>query len=1330
MLAAAGTLDSSFDTDGRATAAFGLGLDQATASVVQSDGKIVVAGWTVNVTDRDFAIARFNADGTLDSSFSGDGRATVSFGGLTVDQATSVAIQPDGKIVVAGTSVLSGITSVAVARLNVDGTLDNSFSGDGILTTAPLGLSVLNQANDVAIQSDGKIVIGGTTGSSVTNDFLLIRYNADGSLDTSFSGDGVATTSFGLLGIDSANAIAIQGDGKIVAAGVGVNVTDNDFALARFNANGSLDTSFGTGGRVMTNFGLAVVPDVANAIVLQPNGRFVVAGSTVLSGGVSAIAVARYTVAGTLDASFGGGDGQVTTQIGGLASFGNDLLLQTDGKLVAGGQVLLSGVQNTFGLARYNADGTLDSSFGTGGALQTSFNTLIDGANDLSLQSDGKIVAAGLTTLNPNVTNFAVARFIGDNHLPIFPTLNQTYTVAPGTPLTINLSATDSDGDAVTLSASNLPAGATFNPATGVFNWTPPVNASGSFGVLFTANDGTGATSEAVTINVSAGAVTNQPPTLQQIGNKVVNAGQPLTFTVAANDPEGDALTFSATSLPAGATFNAATRTFTWTPTAAQGPGVYNVTFQVTDGTTPVSETIQVGVLGGSGATNVAPVFNTTPDQSVNAGSTLTFTVSATDPNGDPITYSAASLPAGATFNPATGTFTWAVGANQGPGVYHPVFTASDGTNSSTETVDITVVGGTNQAPVIAPIGNKTIAAGSTLTFTVSATDADGNPITYSAANLPTGATFDAGTKTFTWTPTTAQGPAVYNVTFLASDGLVTTSQAIQIGVIGGTLPGQASPVLTSIGPKTVAVDANLAFTVTATDPNGDPITYSVSNLPTGATFNTTTGAFSWTPTGSQGPGVYKVTFSASDGNTTTSEEVPITVTGGTNTAPVITPIPNKTIAVGNQLTFTVTATDDASQTLTYTATNHPPGATFDAGTHVFTWTPTSAQGPGVYTVNFQVSDGGLMSTATAQITVTGGTNQSPVFTEVPDQSVEAGQTLTFTVAATDPNGTPLTYSATNLPPGATFDPETRVFTYTPTTGQSATCFMPTFIVSDGGLTDTMDVMITVTRNGQGPFVRFFRVYNPNADLHTFTTSYGEFTALTTLGYRDESTGQSGIGVLANADAGALPVHRLYNKNNGEHYYTLSDGERDELVRVGWTYEKDEGYLYSAATNPCVTLIYRLYNQVDGGHLFTESAAIRDAVLAQFPGIWIDTEPLGYGAALSGNEGFPPGTTSIGGASGSSAPVFAPLMASAETSSGAGLAETNAPVVNGGLIASGSSIGGSAGSTTSSASEATSSGSTLTAGSETDADGTAGASTFDVNLTDSLLASLDWIDEL
>ena len=278
-----GSLDNSFSGDGKLTTDFG-GDDRAAAVAIRPDGKIVAAGQNRNGNgnDNDFALALYNPDGSLDTSFGRDGKQTTDFGGF--DLAHAVAVQPDGRIVAAGMHT----GSFALARyMPASGRPDHRFGDDGKLTTAfRLGNAA---AAAVAIQPDGRIVAAGTARGTAGDDFAITRYRRDGSLDTSFAGDGKRTTDFG--GLDRAAAVAIQADGKIVAAGLArTRHNELNFGLARYTRTGSHDITFSGNGRQTTDLGGA---DLATAVAIQPDGRIVAGGFREIAGDRD-LALARY----------------------------------------------------------------------------------------------------------------------------------------------------------------------------------------------------------------------------------------------------------------------------------------------------------------------------------------------------------------------------------------------------------------------------------------------------------------------------------------------------------------------------------------------------------------------------------------------------------------------------------------------------------------------------------------------------------------------------------------------------------------------------------------------------------------------------------------------------------------------------------------------------------------------------------------------------------------------------------------------------------------------------------------------------------------------------
>jgi uncharacterized delta-60 repeat protein len=405
--AAPGDLDPGFGEDGVVTTSFGGGSATANAVDILPNGKIVAAGGTFPLFGgNDFALARYLPDGSLDPVFDGDGKVTTDFSGS--DIAESVAIQPDGRIVAVG----GDGGDFALARYRRDGGLDFTFDGDGKVTT-DLGGTGPDRGEDVAIQPDGKIVVVGTREVDIVGDLALVRYHPDGGLDAGFGADGIVVTALSEFG-GSDYAVALQDDGRIVVAGSAISHESSwDFAVVRYNADGALDTSFDTDGIVLLDLGNGAL-DGALDLAIQSDGKIVVAG---LLGNADFLLV-RLNLDGSLDmrgldpyldAPFGTG-GLVTTDFGGF-DYATALAIASGGKLVAAGVTEATNVVSDLALARYNLDGSLDQTFGTGGKVATDLSDGWEDIADIALQGDGSIVAAGGATID-GVRRFFVARYV------------------------------------------------------------------------------------------------------------------------------------------------------------------------------------------------------------------------------------------------------------------------------------------------------------------------------------------------------------------------------------------------------------------------------------------------------------------------------------------------------------------------------------------------------------------------------------------------------------------------------------------------------------------------------------------------------------------------------------------------------------------------------------------------------------------------------------------------------------------------------------------------------------------------------------------------------
>jgi uncharacterized delta-60 repeat protein len=379
-----GDLDTSFSGDGKRVIGFG-GTDAARAVVVASQSRILVAGRGGPTPS--FCVARLRSDGALDTTFGSAGKVRIDVGGDTFRGATGIALQTDGKIVVAGQSN----SRVVVARLRPNGLLDKTFSADGKLTfNWGAGFLVAIGVAGVIALPTGKLLVGGYSGPE-TGNMQAARLNANGSLDTSFGTGGIATADFG--GDEFANAMARQANGRILLAGRSQPTFTSDpptAVVARLRANGALDPDFGGDGRVSLGAGNLV------AVLVQEDRKILVAGQPSEGGGSHR--VTRLNTNGSIDTGFGSA-GTATIDIG-----VSDAALQADGRIV-----VVASASDGFGVARLNPDGSRDTTFGNAGNATVEF-----GATGLAfataLQPNGRIVVAGQQT---DGDNFAVARLLG-----------------------------------------------------------------------------------------------------------------------------------------------------------------------------------------------------------------------------------------------------------------------------------------------------------------------------------------------------------------------------------------------------------------------------------------------------------------------------------------------------------------------------------------------------------------------------------------------------------------------------------------------------------------------------------------------------------------------------------------------------------------------------------------------------------------------------------------------------------------------------------------------------------------------------------------------------
>jgi len=657
--------------------------------------------------------------------------------------------------------------------------------------------------------------------------------------------------------------------------------------------------------------------------------------------------------------------------------------------------------------------------------------------------------------------------------------------------LTVTNTATDPDipANALTFSLVNPPDGAAIDPLTGVVSWTPgQLQSPGSYTLAVKVTDN-GSPPLAATNSFKVQVTTlNRAPALAPLAPLTVSELTLLTLTNSASDPDlpTNKLTFSIASGPSGVSVDPASGVLRWTPTEAQGPGSYSITIKVTDNGTPAlsdTKNLNVTVL----EVNSPPTLQVPPDQSIKALKTLTVTNHASDSDlpANALTFSILNPPGGAVIDPSTGVLTWTPTLSQSPASYTLSVVVTDNgvpplstTNSFRVQVDAL-----NSPPVLAPIPPQTVAEQTTLTVTNSATDPDLPPqkLTFSLVSPPPGASINPQTGVLTWTPTEAQGPGTYDIVVQVVDNgtpAFSATNSYKVTVLEVNTP----PSVQVPADRTIKALSTLTVTNHATDTDlpANLLTFSLSNPPDGAKIDPSTGVLTWTPFQSQAAATYTLAVVATDNGVppmsgTNTFRV---VVSSLNQPPVLAPLGPQTVTEQTTLTVTNVATDPdlPPQQLTFALANPPEGANINPQTGVLTWTPTEAQGPGIYDLVVHVTDSGippLSATNTYKVTVL-ESNLPPVLQQPPGQSIKASATLSLTNHASDPDlpANTLSFSLPTAPTGAVIDPASGVLTWTPSPSQGPGSYPFTIKVTDSGtppLSDNKSFTVTVVSDNQPP---------------------------------------------------------------------------------------------------------------------------------------------------------------------------------------------------------------------------------------------------------------------
>ncbi len=593
-------------------------------------------------------------------------------------------------------------------------------------------------------------------------------------------------------------------------------------------------------------------------------------------------------------------------------------------------------------------------------------------------------------------------------------------------------------------SISGLPNGAVFDNQQ--FSWTPSYTQAGRYSITINVLDGLSgndAKSMIITVNDF-----NRLPVFLPLSDVVVSENQLVSFCFNATDPDGDTLNFSMSPIPSGATFT--NQTFTWTPNYLQS-GIYTLALSVTDGKGGVGKaamTIQVNNV------NRLPLMGLCQSIIATENDTIAVRFSATDPDGDALTYVVDSLPAGALF--FNQLLTWKPSYTQA-GIYPITLFVTDVLGGTTQTSVIITVNNKYQLPVLASIPNQVVNENSPIIFSLSAFQTEGLPLTFSMENLPAGAIFVK--QVFSWTPSYNQSGR-YLLSAVVSDGLGGEDRKIIIVTVNNV---NRSPAFLDMSDKSSSENQLITFSVTAVDPDGDILTYSVTGLPIGATFKNN--MISWTPSLTQS-GYYSLTFTVVDTLGLSDKKIIGIMIQNINRPPVIAPIENPTISENQMLSLTLSATDPDNEYLTYSIIGRPMGAVFSNQT--FTWIPAYTQA-GVYPVTFSVSDrSGGVAQLPVIITVK-NVYVAPLLTKIADKTVNEGQQLMFYVQASGTEVSTLIYEISQIPQGAEFN--NQVFTWTPTYTQSGVYMLAIKVTDLYGGSDSQTLCVTVNRVNRPPII-------------------------------------------------------------------------------------------------------------------------------------------------------------------------------------------------------------------------------------------------------------------
>jgi len=640
------------------------------------------------------------------------------------------------------------------------------------------------------------------------------------------------------------------------------------------------------------------------------------------------------------------------------------------------------------------------------------------------------------------------------------PTISGTppTMAATGTSYSFTPTASDPDGDSLNFVISGRPVWANFDNTTGRLFGTPGPNDAGPHNnIVISATDGAASASlSAFSIIVN---VDNTAPMISGTPPSQLNVGGKYDFTPSASDPDGGVLAFSITNLPGWASFDTATGHLSGSPGPNDAGAHNNILISVSDGAASASLPAFSIIVN---TVNSVPTISGNPPSQVTAGSLYDFVPATSDSDGDTLTFNITNQPTWASFDSTTGRLSGVptvadVGPHNNIGI-----TVSDGGASAVLSAFSIIVNLDNSAPSISGTPNTQVSVGGSYDFTPTASDPDGNTLTFSITNQPSWASFDTTSGRLSGSPSDGDVGPHNNIVISVSDGAASASLAAFAVNVTTT---NAAPTIAGSPPGQVVVGSAYDFTPTASDPDGDVLTYSINNRPSWATFNSTTGRLTGTP-GSGNTGAHNnIVISVSDGAASASLAAFSIIVNVANSAPTISGNPQTQVTAGNSYDFTPSASDADGDILTFSVTNRPAWAGFDSATGNLSGVPGSVDVGSYNNIVINVSDGQASSILAAfTITVDAAPNSAPTISGTPPSQVNANTAYSFIPSASDSDGDSLTFSVSGLPGWASFNTSNGVISGTPTDANVGTYNDIRITVSDGTASSTLGPFsITVT---------------------------------------------------------------------------------------------------------------------------------------------------------------------------------------------------------------------------------------------------------------------------